>query len=307
MPCPNGRPKSELFCLNLSDGATVWTAPIGETGIWDRVAPVFAAGKVAFASLMKSESEPSVIQAWDALTGAPAWRVTLNLTPPSGAGGCTDGKTMYFSAGREEWGWKPDGTRKRGELVAIDAATGKVLWKSNDHFASASLALAGSHLIVQEYPAALRCLATADGTELWNGGKIGVTRLSVGPDYLVMRGYGGGADKRSLADGKPSAGLEKDGNLGAVAHACGPVALTSSGLSLAISVAGLSVRDAASGKLIWQSPGFAGLAWIPRPRRFPGRPETWNPTGWEIGWTSTAATCSRHLRQSSSRPAGRRS
>jgi len=262
VPCANGRPKSELFCLSLADGATHWSAPIGETGIWDRNAPVFAAGKVAFGFVKKGIDEPTVIQAWDAATGAEAWRVTMDVTPAHAAGGCTDGKTMFFSAGREKWGWKPEGARKRGELVAIDAASGKVIWKTNDRFSSASLGLSGSNLIVQEYPDALRCLSTADGSELWNGGQCGLTRLSIGPDFVAMRGYGGGADKRSLKNGSAATGLEKGGNLGGLAHACGPVALTTGGLSLAISVSGLSVRDAVTGKLLWQSPGFAPRACV---------------------------------------------
>ena len=122
-----GRMEGAFHCLDIRDGQSLWSADIGGRYIWERAAPVVAQGKIAFGTGQKGTPPGTRIQAWDAVTGKPAWHVELNVAGnrAGSIAGCTDGKIMYFTAGAGEWQWKQEGDKKRGEIVAIDAASGK--------------------------------------------------------------------------------------------------------------------------------------------------------------------------------------
>jgi len=226
VPCTWSR-GGKLFCLDLADGKELWSAEVGNTGIWNRAAPVIAEGIVAFGHAKKGQAP--VVEAWDAKTGKPAWKVTIKTNAGS-PGGCSDGKNFYFSSGREKWGWKPKGDLKRF--------------------------ISGQQLFLQEHGAGLHCVNPRTGKPLWKGGATHVKHFSLGPDYIASRGYGGTAKNFKTADGKPVGG-----QLGGVTHACGPVSLTPK-YSFAITVGGLNVREVGSGKLLWLSPGFAPRACV---------------------------------------------
>lgn len=275
VPCPNDRMAGKLLCLDKRTGQTLWSADIGKRGVWGRGSPLLVAGKVIFGHTVPfSESgakagsttqpEPPVplVQAWDAATGAPAWKVALNISGNRAASpdGCAAGDVVVFTAGNEAWQWKSDAGRKRGEAVAIDARTGDVLWRSNEVFGSTGPVLIGDKLLLNEYQGRLRCVQASDGKVVWeNRSAAGQLMFTVGADLIVCRGYGGGAMCLTLADGKPFSfdkKFVKGGQLGGDDHSCGAVVLTRS-LSLAITVSGLNVRDLRTGALLWKSPGFA--------------------------------------------------
>jgi outer membrane protein assembly factor BamB len=242
-----------FYCLDQGTGRLLWSADIGGRYIWERAAPVAAGGKVAFGFGTKGQPPGTMIQAWEPATGKPAWQVELNVSGnrSGSVGGCTDGKTMYFTAGAQAWQWKQEGDRKRGETVAIEADTGKVLWRTHDLFGETYPVLAEGRLFLNS--GGLNCVRPADGKLLWTRQAPGYTRFSVGDDFLVMRGYGGHGMKVRLDDGKNYPNCDE---LGGETHACGSVALTSR-YSFAITVGGLNVRDVRNGQLLWQSPGFA--------------------------------------------------
>src|SRR4026209_2477086 len=73
---------------------------------------------VAFGHL-KGEPAASVVEAWDAATGTPAWEVKLEDAKWEGHG-CALGGGLIFSGGAR-------GTE--GETVASGGRTGKVLWR----------------------------------------------------------------------------------------------------------------------------------------------------------------------------------
>ncbi|MEX0704824.1 MAG: PQQ-binding-like beta-propeller repeat protein [Planctomycetales bacterium] len=245
----------ELHCLDLRDGRALWSADIGGRYIWESSSPVAAAGTVAFGSTSAGKPQGTVIQAWDAATGEPAWTVGLNVAGErAGAiAGCTDGKTMYFTAGAEAWQWKPEGDKQRGEVVAIDAASGKVQWRSHELFGTSYPVLTGDRLLLNEHGKGLRSVDPADGELHWlrSGGYS--SRFSVAGDFIVMRGYGGHGAKVRLEDGKDYPGCRE---LGGDSHACSSVALTPK-YAFGITVGGLNVRDVTNGELLWRSPGFA--------------------------------------------------
>jgi outer membrane protein assembly factor BamB len=248
-----GSMEGTFHCLDLRDGRQLWSADIGGRYIWERSAPVLAQGKVVFGFGQKGKPPASVIQAWDATDGKPAWQVELDVSGnrAGSLAGCTDGTTMYFTAGAGNWQWKQEGTKKRGESIAIDAATGKVRWRMHDIFGQSCPVLAGDRLLLND--GGLHCVSPVDGKVLWKRPASGYERFSVGPDFLVMRGYGGHGLKVRLADGKDDRDCPE---LGGETHACGSVALTPR-FAFAITVGGLNVREVETGKLLWRSPGFA--------------------------------------------------
>jgi outer membrane protein assembly factor BamB len=248
-----GRMDGAFHCLDLERGELLWSAPIGGRYIWERAAPVLAAGKVAFGSGQKGTPPGTRIQAWDAATGQPAWHVDLDVSGnrAGSIAGCSDGKVMYFTAGAGAWQWKQDGDKKRGEAVAIDAGSGKVVWRSHALFGETYPVLDGARLFLNGD--GLHCVMPGDGSLLWKRPAPGYTRFSIGGDYLVMRGYGGHGVKVRLDDGKDYPNCRE---LGGETHSCSPVALTPR-YAFAATVGGLNVRDVATGELLWRSPGFA--------------------------------------------------
>ena len=248
-----GRMEGAFHCLTLRDGETLWSADIGGRYIWERAAPVLAQGVVAFGTGQKGTPPGTRIQAWDATTGKPAWHVELNVSGnrAGSIAGCTDGKIMYFTAGAGAWQWKQEGDKKRGEVVAIDAKSGKVLWRSTDLFGQSYPVLDGDRLFLNGD--GLHCVSPADGKLLWKRPAPGYTRFSIGTDFLVMRGYGGHGMKVRLDDGKDYPNCRE---LGGETHSCSPVALTPR-FAFAATVGGLNVRAVKNGELLWRSPGFA--------------------------------------------------
>jgi outer membrane protein assembly factor BamB len=257
-----GRMDGAFYCLDQSTGRLLWSADIGGRYIWERAAPVAAAGKIAFGFGTPAPGDTpnggksptgTLIQAWDQATGKSAWQVELNVagTRSGSIAGCTDGETMYFTAGAEAWQWRQEGNKQRGETVAIEASTGKVLWRTHELFGASYPVLADGKLLLSAD--GLFCLNASDGQLLWKRPAAGYTRFSVGDDFLVMRGYGGHGEKIFLADGKEDRTCRE---LGGQTHACSSVALTSK-YAFAITVGGLNVRDVRTGELLWQSPGFA--------------------------------------------------
>ena len=272
-----GRTEGVFHCLDQHAGRILWSAEIGGRHVWERSSPVVAGDRVAFGSTQRNENGPpgTMIKAWNVETGKPAWQVDLSLdgNRVGDIAGCTDGRVMYFTAGAGDYKLRP-GEKKGGEAVAIEAQTGKVLWRSTDPFGSTYPVLAGDRLLLNEYFGNLSCVSAADGKLLWKRKTGGYSRFSVGPDFLVMRGYGGHGAKVRLEDGKDYPDCEE---LGGDTHACGAVALTPE-FSFAITLGGLNVREVRTGKLLWESPGFAPRACV-NPVLANGR----------IFWTSAAS------------------
>jgi outer membrane protein assembly factor BamB len=256
-----GRTEGVFHCLDLHTGRILWSADIGGRAIWERSSPVVAGNLVAFGSTQPNKNGPpgAMIQAWHVKTGRPAWQVDLNVHSKrvGDIAGCTDGERMYFTAGVGDYKLEK-GEKKGGETVAIEAKTGKVLWRSADTFGSTYPVLAGDRLLLNEYFGDLSCVSAANGKPLWKRRTWGYDRFSLGADYLVMRGYGGHGTKVRLEDGKDYPGCEE---LGGETHACGAVALTPN-YSFAITLAGLNVREVQTGKLLWHSSGFAPRACV---------------------------------------------
>ncbi len=251
----SGEHRNGLFCLDASTGKTLWAAGIGKRG-GSRSAPMLHKGIVTFGSIT---ADGPVVQAWDADSGEPKWTVKLEASAKTaGPSGCGGGGVLYFSTGAGKWQWK-EPENVRGRTVAIDAATGRVKWTSKTAFVdgSGTPSLAGDKLYLP-CEGRVICVSTKDGSELWRKrmGSHVFHSPSRAADFMTTRGYSGYARRYDLTAAGP-VDPPKRILLGGPEHACGPVVLTSSGLSLAVTVGGLYVRDVASGELLWLSRGFA--------------------------------------------------
>lgn len=255
VPVPNNRAneqKGRFFCLDQKTGDVFWSAEIGRKNVFTRGGPVLAAGKVAYSHARKGKPPKSVVQAWEAATGVPAWEVEISGSAENSFG-VTDGRTFYFSAANQYNGARPKG--QPAETVAIEARTGKVLWRSSEAASGLQLSLREGRLYL--YDSCVTCISARDGSVIWKGLQDACGRyLSLGPDFYVLRGYAGHAWHGNLADGAGIRFKERGAQLGGDDHACGPVALTPN-LSVNVTVSGLHVRDGKAGALLWRSPGFA--------------------------------------------------
>jgi len=146
--------------------------------------------------------------------------------------------------------------------MALEPRTGKVLWKTNKSFISGygEPAWRGGRLYFID-DQDLICASATDGAELWRQ-RVGnwFHTVSLGTDCLTGRGYSGFASRWNLVDGKPVEPKGKRILVGGPDHACGPVLLTAGGVSVAVTVSGLYLRDVKTGEILWSSLGFAPRA-----------------------------------------------
>jgi outer membrane protein assembly factor BamB len=257
--CPSLRKDGKLVCLDVKDGQIIWTAEIGAGGQmggqYVGTPLIFAGGRVILPHVKKGAG--LVAEAWESKTGKSVWQVPFDVDSDVFGGGCSDGKVVYFTWGRQG---KPRDGHKPGQTIAVNAKSGSIVWQSSDIYGKGSLfpLLVGERLFLSNSNKGPMCVSAKDGKLLWKPHREsgGILRSSIGPDFMVTRGYGGGASKRRLDKGQNFPVTMRGGQLGADTHSCSPVALTAS-YSLASSVGGLNIRSVTTGALIWCSPGFA--------------------------------------------------
>jgi outer membrane protein assembly factor BamB len=199
-----------------------------------------------------------VARAFDAATGKPLWRHELPSELKTVAGGaCVLDGTMFFSCGLT-WG------KGAGSTIAVEPASGKVLWTSTEYHVHGYGRPAGRDgylYLGGQSGAPMYCVAARDGKLKWQADNISYSHHpALGEDYFVVRGYGGHGIVRDLSTGKPVLRDKRELLGGCPDHACAPVLLTSGRLSYAVSSSGLYARDLVTGKIVWQSLGFAPRA-----------------------------------------------
>jgi len=172
-------------------------------------------------------------------------------------GACLLDGTMFFSCGLT-WG------EGAGSTIAVEPATGKVLWTSTDYHVHGYGRPAGRNGFLYlggQSGAPMHCITAKDGSLKWQADNVSYSHQpALGEDYFVVRGYGGDGIVRDLATGKPMIRDKRQVQGGCPDHSCAPVLLTSGRLSFAVSSSGLYARDIDSGKIVWQSLGFAPRA-----------------------------------------------
>jgi outer membrane protein assembly factor BamB len=272
---------SALYCLSAETGSVEWQAPLG-IGDRLRASPVYSNGVVAFGSLYKQGRPPTFVEkdeepgqkidAWDATTGKPLWQVRIasSGTFLNGPAGCADDGVMFFTGGGE-------GPRDLGETIAIHPRTGRVIWRV-ESFASQTGTPSckdGRVYLPGTDRRPMACLAADTGKTIWTDdrsiGRWHVGTISLGPGYFsVNNKYKGGAWKWDLNSGQPVRLDDKPLQLWGPAHGCGAIILTSSGHALSATIGGLCMTDVTTGKLAWNTDGFASYT-CPHPIAANGR------------------------------------
>ncbi|CAH2601536.1 Outer membrane protein assembly factor BamB [Rhodovastum atsumiense] len=157
-PQAGGTPAHAMGHLQAGERlATAWRAGIGEGGGYRRkitAQPVIAAGRVF---TMDSDA---VVTAYDAGSGRQLWRLETqpaeDRSTNIGGGIGVDGDTLYAGTGR-------------AEVLAIEAATGKIRWrKPTDRPVRSAPTIAEGRLFVAIMNDELLALATDDGRKLWS-------------------------------------------------------------------------------------------------------------------------------------------
>jgi outer membrane protein assembly factor BamB len=250
-----------LSAWDARTGKLLWRKPWGSLQGTCRTSPV-AVGDVVAGVTTEGDPPKPVALAFDAATGRPLWRLELPGEPtPRGkllaGGACVLDGTMFFSSG-QTWGNGPGGT------VAVEPATGRALWTTKEyhvHGYGRPAARDGLLYLGGQAGAPMYCISAKDGSLKWKADKVSYSHHpALGQDYFVTRGYGGHGILRNLATGKPILRNGREALGGCPDHSCAPVLLTTGRISCAVSTSGLYARDVDSGKILWQSLGFAPRA-----------------------------------------------
>jgi len=242
-----------FYCLDASDGSTRWSRPAGAPA---GPFPVLCDGVVVCAAKPAGSKAPR-LQALDATSGEERWHFDFGEYKEGvSVSGCVLDGVMYFSCGA---------MKEPGLTIAVEPRSGKVLWRDAEHHCDNRTVIAGADgriYLTRFFGSTTWCLQATDGKLLWEKPRWSTYRApSIGPKLMTSRSYGGGNfPGRDPETGEMLLRGKRPVLTGAPHHTCGPLTLTSGGLSLAVTVSGLHVRDLQGGEIVWSSPGFAPRA-----------------------------------------------
>ena len=187
-PQPGGNPAHVMG--HLQTGAVLnqaWRAPIGEGGGFREkitAQPIVAAGRVY------AMDSRAVVSAFDLRTGARQWRFETKAKKDRssnvGGGIAVDGGMLVATTGR-------------GDVVALDSATGTLRWRQQLGVpARSSPTIAEGRIFLVTLEQQILALATQDGKKLWSHQATAAQTLVLGEpapayaDGLVVAGFGSG-------------------------------------------------------------------------------------------------------------------
>ena len=196
-----GNPAHVMGNIQLGDLRHAWRRSIGEGGGYRRkitATPVVAGGTVF------SMDSGGAVSAFAVANGERHWNVETapkkNRSTNVGGGLAVVGPTLYATTGL-------------GEALALEAASGKIMWRAPlDAPARSAPTVVDGRLFVPTLDERLVCLSVADaGKRLWNYQATAVATTALGEpspaysDGLVVGGFGSGdlvalrADSGTLA------------------------------------------------------------------------------------------------------------
>jgi outer membrane protein assembly factor BamB len=256
---------SYLIAVNAEDGQIAWKTRVGKSGpvgwggfIGPRAAPTVD-GNLVFAVAQRGE-----VLCADAATGTEVWRKDYakdfgGKLPEWGFAGMplVDGDKVIFMPGG-----------KKGDLVAVDKQTGKLIWTSKDlsdsiHYSSPILIeIGGVPQIVQLTDASVAGIRASDGQLLWRAKRKGSTAVIPTPIYhngevYVTSGYGAGSNlfKITAKDGKFSA-KEVYATKDMTNHHGGVVLVGKHLYGFSDTKKGWICQDFETGKVLWHEAGI---------------------------------------------------
>lgn len=260
----NAKNRDRVFCFDVTTGSEIWKHeyPL------DLDKRMFEGGTAATPTIdgdrVYSVSHQGDLFCLDAATGKKVWYKHYQ---------------QDFGGRRPQWGFSGSPTiegnlvildvgGRDASTVALDKATGAVVWKSGDDAAGYATpvvaTIAGKRTVVMFKGAALIGLDVKDGRELWrapwktNYEVNAATPLVVGDRIFISSGYGSGCALIEISGGKA---VEKWRNKNLKAHINSPV--FSKGFVYGIddqasNRAPLVCLDFASGQVKWTQRGLGG-------------------------------------------------
>jgi outer membrane protein assembly factor BamB len=254
------------IALNRANGKPLWSAKVGKAGApgWGgfggpRCTPTVADG------LVFAVGQYGEVACIEARNGNVLWRKNY---------------AKDFGGQLPEWGYcgmpLVDGERvilapggPRGDLVALNAKTGKLIWQSKEltdsiHYSSPIVAeIDGLRQYIQLTDASVAGVAADDGRMLWRAPRRGATAVIPTPIYhdgyvYVTSGYGAGCNlfKVAMAAGKWSAEPVYDNKVMTNHH--GGVVLVGKNLYGCSEGKGWVCQDFLTGKAVWQEKSKLG-------------------------------------------------
>jgi outer membrane protein assembly factor BamB len=159
--------------------------------------PIVAGGRIF---VLDTEA---TVRAFSAESGGTAW--TRSLVPEG-----KDGKGA-FGGGLASDGQRLYATTAFGEALALDAATGSILWRKQiGSPIRAAPTVADGKMVFVSVDNQVHCLSTGDGTELWASQGVGEsasvmtsTSAAIEGDIVVVPQTSGDVTAFRLADGTP--------------------------------------------------------------------------------------------------------
>ncbi len=255
-----------VIAINRGNGRPLWKAKVGRAGApgWGsfagpRCTPIVA-GNLVFAVGQYGE-----VVCVDAIRGKERWRKDY---------------AEDFGSQLPAWGYcamplverRSSDSRAgspRGDLVALNAKTGELIWQSKEftdsiHYSSPIVAeIGGVRQYIQLTDASVAGIAADDGRLLWRAERHGSTAVIPTPIYhdgyvYVTSGYGAGCNlfKITMADGKFSAEPVYDNKVMTNHH--GGVVLVDKYLYGYSDSKGWVCQDFQTGKLVWNEKGKLG-------------------------------------------------
>lgn len=255
-----------LIAIRRTDGEILWKKKVGKSGApgWGGFAGPRCTPTVADKRVIAVGQYGEVLCA-DADTGAEIWRKDY---------------AKDFGGPLPEWGFAGmpliDGDKvilmpggKKGDLVAVNKKTGKLIWRSKDltdsiHYSSPIVVeIGGVRQIIQLTDASVAGIRASNGRLLWRVARKGATAVIPTPIYhdgqvYVTSGYGAGCNlfKITANHGKFSAEQSYANKVMTNHH--GGVVLVGKNLYGFSDGKGWTCQDFQTGKDIWRQQGKLG-------------------------------------------------
>jgi outer membrane protein assembly factor BamB len=196
-----------LVAYDLKTGRQLWSDPIEDHRCYQDPAPIVDSGRVYILDHVGH------VDAYNAVTGARVWRFTWASEDPDcpSPGVTLAGNRLYFSGGQH------DGSKSPGRFLwAVDATTGKEIWKYQSHLVAkytsdivSTPAISGDTVVATSSNIIL-ALSASTGSLLWTGKAEGVSGGYPKPyplsapvigDGIVFAARSDAIESWSLADG----------------------------------------------------------------------------------------------------------
>ncbi|MEA1985720.1 MAG: cobaltochelatase subunit CobN [Euryarchaeota archaeon] len=201
-PGPDDPTTGDLYCINTTNGITLWNKPIESNPGWFGAAssPLIYDGAVYVVS-----SSDGKLHAFD-FDGNKLWDYAASGGSDIFMSATTDGSRIFFGGGNamncvdiatqsEEWTFGvgsqvsttptvEDGVvyfaTGRGEkkLYAVDIATGNEIWNRSLYGSLSSPAISNGRIYIGDKDKRLNCINATDGSEIWNQTLEGACRSS---------------------------------------------------------------------------------------------------------------------------------